>query len=79
MNKTPEQMLTELYTVILGVPSTGEKGMAKLVYDMEKHLRDLNGCVKTNTAWRKAMVWIMGGTVSLLIAVLIALISNLPL
>jgi len=72
-------MLTELYTVILGVPATGEKGMAQLVYDMEKHLRDLNGSVKTNTTWRKAMVWVVGGTVSLVITVLAILISNLPL
>jgi hypothetical protein len=73
MQKTPEQMLTELYTVILGVPSTGEMGMAQLVYEMEKHLRELNGDVKTNTAWRKAMVWVIGGVISFMVAITVSL------
>ena len=60
MDKTPEQMIQELYTVILGIPGTQEKGMAKKIDDVEEHLRELNGSVKTNTTWRKAMCWVMG-------------------
>ena len=60
MQKTTDDMIKELYTVVLGVPSTGEKGMAKLVYDIEKHLNNLNGAVRTNTTWRKAMCWSAG-------------------
>ena len=58
--KTTEQMIQELYTVILGVPGTEDKGMAKQVRDVEKHLRELNGNVRTNTTWRKAMCWVLG-------------------
>ena len=60
MQKTTDEKISELYTVILGVPATGEKGMAQLVYDMEKHLRELNGSVRTNTTWRKALCWVIG-------------------
>ena len=58
--KTTDDMVRELYTVILGVPDTGEQGMAALVYQIEKHLRTLNGEVKANTTWRKAMCWTLG-------------------
>ena len=60
MDKTTDEMIREVYTVLLGVPATGEKGMAKLVYDIEKQLRELNGSVRTNTSWRKALCWIIG-------------------
>ena len=60
MQKTTDDMIKELYTVVLGVPATGEKGMAKLVYDIEKHLDELNGSVRTNTTWRKAFCWALG-------------------
>ena len=66
MEKTTDDMIKELYTVVLGVPSTGEKGMAKLVYDIEKHLNELNGSVRTNTTWRKALCWTMGAIVTAL-------------
>lgn len=60
MTKTPEQMIAELYTVILGVPNTADRGMAKQVEDIEKHLRQLNGDVARNTSWRKAIIWMVG-------------------
>jgi len=60
MQKTTDDMIKELYTVILGVPATGERGMAQLVYDIEKHVDKLNGSVRTNTSWRKAMCWTIG-------------------
>ena len=60
MSKTPEQMIQELYTVILGVPNTDEVGMAGRCKRIEAHLAELNGDVKRNTTWRKAFVWAMG-------------------
>ena len=60
MEKTSEQMIRELYTVILGVPNTQDKGMAKQVADIEKHLRELNEQVTSNTTWRKALCWSLG-------------------
>ncbi len=60
MPKTPEQMIAELYTVILGVPLTSEKGMAQKVNDIESHLKELNGSVASNTIWRKALCWTIG-------------------
>ena len=60
MQKTPGEMIRELYTVILGVPDTDERGMAGDIKDTAKELKKLNGAVKTNTTWRKAMCWIMG-------------------
>ncbi len=76
MEKTTDQKISELYTVILGVPATGERGMAQLVYDMEKHLRELNGAVKTNTTWRKAMCWIMGIMATAIVTSIIFVIQN---
>lgn len=60
MTKTTEQLIQELHTVILGVPGTDDKGMAGRCRDMELHLRQLNGDVKTNTTWRKAFCWAIG-------------------
>jgi hypothetical protein len=60
IQKTPNDMIQELYTVILGVPLTDDKGMAQKVNEIEAHLRQLNGEVKTNTAWRKASCWAIG-------------------
>jgi len=60
MNKTPEQMIQELYIVLLGVPGTAEKGACQKIIDIEQHLREMNGKIQSNTAWRKALVWIVG-------------------
>jgi len=58
--KTTDDMIKELHTVVFGVPGTDEKGMAKQVNDIERDLRTLNGAVKTNTSWRKALCWSLG-------------------
>jgi len=60
MQKTTDDMIRELHTVVFGVQGTDEKGMAKQVNDTEKHLRELNGAVRTNTTWRKALCWSLG-------------------
>ena len=76
MVKSTEDMIKELYTVVLGVPATGEKGMAKLVYDIDQHLRELNGSVKTNTTWRKAICWILGIITTALVTTIIFVLSG---
>ena len=58
--KTSDQMIQELYTVILGVPDTADRGMAQQTRDIEAHLRQLNSKVEKNTTWRKAMLWAIG-------------------
>jgi len=65
--KTSDQMIQELYTVILGVPDTADRGMAQQTRDIEAHLRLLNSQVSKNetqttknTTWRKAMLWAIG-------------------
>ena len=78
MDKSIEDMIKELYTVVLGVPSTGEKGMAKLVYDIEKHLTELNCSVKTNTTWRKALCWALGLLAGVWTGVIIYVFSVMP-
>lgn len=45
--------VTQLKTVMLGIEGTDDKGMAGTVKDIEKHLGDLNGAVKSNTSFRK--------------------------
>ena len=75
MGKTTEEMIRELYTVVLGVPSTGEKGMAKLVYDIEEHLKELNGAVRTNTTWRKALCWSLGIFAAGIVGVVLHILS----
>lgn len=79
MMKSTDDMIKELWTVILGVPDTGEKGMAQLVYDMEKHLRELNGAVKANTTWRKAFCWILGIVTTALVTTIIFVLSGATL
>ena len=69
MPKTSEQMIQEIYTVMLGVPGTDDRGMAGRSEKMEEkcekieqHLAQLNGRVTTNTTWRKAFCWALGLT-----------------
>jgi len=58
--KTTEQMIQELYTVILGVPNTSDNGMAGKISQIEDQLRKLNSNVQINTSWRKALCWAVG-------------------
>jgi len=58
--KTTEQMIQELYTVILGVPNTSDSGMAGKISQIEDQLRKLNSNVQMNTSWRKALCWAIG-------------------
>jgi len=58
-NKSLAEMIGELYAVTMGVPGTEEKGIVGDVREIKKELKELNGCVKTNTAWRKAFCFLI--------------------
>jgi len=75
MQKTSDDMIKELHTVVFGVPGTDEKGMAKQVNDIGKDLRILNGAVKTNTTWRKALCWSLGILTAAGIGVILHILS----
>lgn len=51
MEKTPNQMITELYIVTMGLADTAEKGIVGDVKDIKSELKVMNGCIKMNTAW----------------------------
>ncbi len=76
MAKTTDEMIKDLYIVMLGVPGTDEKGMAGDVRDMNKELKLLNGAVKTNTTWRKAFCWILGLITTALVTTIIFVLSG---
>jgi hypothetical protein len=75
MMKSTDEMIRELHTVVLGVPGTDEKGIAKQVNDIERDLRTLNGAVKTNTSWRKALCWVLGIVVAAGTGVMLHILS----
>lgn len=57
--KTLAEMIAELHTVTMGVPDTEETGIVGDVKEIKLELRQINGCVKTNTTWRKAFCFII--------------------
>jgi len=62
--KSNKDLITEIHTVLLGVPGTKDNGVVGHLKQIQKQLDILNGAVKTNTAWRKAMIWIIGAMVT---------------
>ena len=58
-NKTLAEMIGELYAVTIGVPGSDDRGIVGDVRQIKKDLKELNGAVKTNTAWRKAFCFII--------------------
>jgi len=62
--KSNKDLITEIHTVLLGVPGTKDNGVVGKLGRIEKQLNTLNGAVNTNTAWRKAIVWIIGAMVT---------------
>lgn len=70
------KMLQELYTAMLGVPGTGDKGLVGKVHRIESELTNINGCVQTNTAWRKYLTVTLGVIISGVIALWQMIIRN---
>ena len=62
--KSNKDLITEIHTVLLGVPGTEDNGVVGHLKQIETQLDTLNGAVNTNTAWRKALVWIIGAMIT---------------
>jgi len=62
--KSNKDLITEIHTVLLGVPGTKDNGVVGNLRRIEKQLATLNGAVNTNTAWRKAIIWIIGAMIT---------------
>lgn len=69
VDKSQGEKLNDMHTVLLGIPGTEERGLSGDVKDLLKQVKILNGCVKSNTAWRKLGQW--------LIPIVVAAISGL--
>ena len=61
MTKSTDQMIQELYTVVIGVPQTEQKGVVGDIREIKSEIRRINGCVQSNTAWRRAFCFIIPG------------------
>ena len=64
MTAKSNKEITEIHTVLLGVAGTKDSGVVGNLRRIEKQLDTLNGTVNTNTAWRKAMVWVIGAMIT---------------
>ncbi|GAH89560.1 unnamed protein product [marine sediment metagenome] len=62
--KSNKDLITEIHTVLLGVPGTEDNGVVGHLKQIETQLDNLNGAVNTNTAWRKALVWVIGSMIA---------------
>ena len=61
------ELLQEIKTVLLGIPNTTERGLSgdikRLREDtdaIKNELRQMNGAVKSNTAFRQTSKWFVG-------------------
>ncbi len=57
---TMREQIGRIFTVLLGVPGTDDGGAVQDIKGIEKHLAKLNSSVSANTAWRKALTWVVG-------------------
>ena len=72
--KTTDQMIAELHQVVIGIPENPqENGMVGKMEDIDKHLRQLNGQVGTNTLFRKVGTWITCAMVTAILTLIVAL------
>ena len=74
LDKAAMKMLNEVYVALLGIPGTKDGGCVDRINKMEELLRVQNGSVKTNTTWRKAMICILGGVMTILAFILHAVV-----
>lgn len=59
-NKSEKQLLTEIHTILLGVPGTDEKGVVGKLRELSEQTQGISRAVQTNTTWRKAFAWVIG-------------------
>ena len=67
-NRTLGDMIGEIYAVVVGVPGTDDTGLVGDVkeikreqQELKKEVKRINGCVATNTAWRKIFCFLIPG------------------
>jgi len=59
LKKSQEEMMADLYVVMMGIPGTDDRGLVGDVKDIKNDVRRINGDTHTNTAWRKAFCFII--------------------
>ena len=62
--KTNREMIEGIYTVLLGVPGTDEKGVVGDIKSLGEQVQGISRAVQTNTTWRKALAWVLGTIVT---------------
>ena len=72
------EMLHRIYQGLYGVPGSDDKGLLGKVNDIDSKLDKINGAVRMNTAWRKAIIWTTGALVALLITVVAFVLNGVP-
>ena len=74
---TQRDMLRELYQAVIGLRNNpNDNGLIGDVQEIIQRLDILNGCVKTNTTWRKTHTWALGILSSLVIALIALVIQH---
>lgn len=68
-SKTNREMIEEIYTVLLGVPGTDERGVVGDIRSLSEQVRGISRAVQTNTTWRRTLVWLMGVLITAVIIV----------
>lgn len=77
MPKTPEQKIDALYQAVVGMEENpDDNGMIGDVAEIKKHLKELNGQVRTNTTFRKIGTWVSGAIFTGIIALVIAILTD---
>jgi len=74
MTKEDSKKIDEMHTVLLGVKGTEDTGVVGQIKDIADQVKETNGCVRTNTAWRKAHTWLIGIAITVIIIVVTQLL-----
>ncbi len=75
-NEDVYREIIEVKTVLIGISGSPDGGLVKKVDNIEMHLKDLNGQVKTNTTFRKVGTWISGAIFTGMIVLGIAILTG---
>ena len=71
-----DKLLFQVHQAVLGVPNTDDNGLRGDIKEIKKHLRELNGQVRTNTVFRKICTWLSAAIVAGLISLAVRLFGN---
>ena len=76
-DKTQEQILLEIYHVVVGIPENPyDNGIVGDITEMKNLFKDLNGQVAKNTMFRKIGTWITGALVLAILSLLVTLFTG---